>query len=140
MAELDGRIALVTGGGSGIGEASAHALAAAGARVAVADLQVDKAQSVAQSIEQAGGTAIGVGFDTSIEEEVAAAIADILEAYGGLDILHNNAAITSVDFMMRDGMVHQLDVDLWDKTMAVNLRGYMLCAKHSIPLMLAKGK
>lgn len=140
MGELDGRVALVTGGGSGIGEASARALAAAGATVAVADLQREKAESVAKSIEAAGGTAIGVAFDTSIEKDVAAGISTVSETFGGLDILHNNAAITSVEFMMRDGMVHQLDVDLWDQTMAVNLRGYMLCAKHAIPLMLSKGR
>ena len=56
-----------------------------------------------------------------------------------IDILHNNAAITSVDFMMRDGMIHELDVDLWDQTMAVNVRGYMLCTKHVVPSMLVHG-
>ena len=63
----------------------------------------------------------------------------MVERFGGIDILHNNAAITSVDFMMRDGMIHELDVDLWDQTMAVNVRGYMLCAKHAIPLDARRG-
>jgi enoyl-[acyl-carrier-protein] reductase (NADH) len=62
-----------------------------------------------------------------------------VKEFGGIDILHNNAAITSVEFLMRDGRVGDLDVALWDQTMAVNVRGYMLCAKHVIPLMLARG-
>jgi NAD(P)-dependent dehydrogenase (short-subunit alcohol dehydrogenase family)/ketosteroid isomerase-like protein len=139
MAQLDGKVALVTGAASGIGEATARALAAAGAKVAVGGLHLDGATAVADSIVAAGGEAVGVAFDTSNEEQVAAGVAAVVEAFGALDILHNNAAITSVDFMMRDSMVHQLDVDLWDQTMAVNVRGYMLCAKYAIPQMMKRG-
>ncbi len=139
MGQLDGKVALVTGAASGIGEATARAMAAAGAKVAVGGLHLDKAQEVADSITAAGGTAMAVAFDTSAEDQVAAGVARVVEALGGIDILHNNAAITSVDFMMRDGMVHQLDVELWDQTMAVNVRGYMLCAKYAIPQMLKRG-
>jgi NAD(P)-dependent dehydrogenase (short-subunit alcohol dehydrogenase family)/ketosteroid isomerase-like protein len=139
MAELDGKVALITGGASGIGEATAIAMAAAGAKVVVAGLHEDKAQEVADAIGAKGGQAIGVAFDTSDEAAVQAGVQKAVEAFGGIDILHNNAAITSVDFMMRDGMVHQLDVDLWDQTMAVNVRGYMLCTKHVVPIMMARG-
>jgi NAD(P)-dependent dehydrogenase (short-subunit alcohol dehydrogenase family)/ketosteroid isomerase-like protein len=139
MAELDGKVALITGAASGIGEATAMAMAEAGAKVVVAGLHLDKAQVVCDAIAAKGGQAAPVAFDTSDEEQVAAGVAAAAEAFGGIDILHNNAAITSVDFMMRDGMVHQLDVDLWDQTMAVNVRGYMLCTKHVVPLMLARG-
>src|SRR4051794_15342950 len=139
MADLDGKVALVTGAASGIGEATARALAAAGAKVVVAGLHADKAKVVADSIVEAGGEAVGVGVDTSDEAAVAAGIAEAVAAFGGIDILHNNAAITSVDFMMRDSMVHQLDTDLWDQTMAVNVRGYMLCAKYAIPQMMKRG-
>jgi NAD(P)-dependent dehydrogenase (short-subunit alcohol dehydrogenase family)/ketosteroid isomerase-like protein len=139
MAELDGKVALITGGASGIGEATAIAMAGAGAKVVVGGLHEDKAREVAEAIQAKGGDAIGVAFDTSNEEQVAAGVQKAVEAFGGIDILHNNAAITSVEFMMRDGMIHELDVDLWDQTMAVNVRGYMLCTKHVIPLMLARG-
>ncbi|HEX3623374.1 MAG TPA: SDR family oxidoreductase [Acidimicrobiales bacterium] len=139
MAELDGKVALITGAASGIGEATAMAMAEAGAKVVVAGLHLDGARLVCEAIAAKGGQAAPVAFDTSDEEQVIAGVAAAVEAFGGIDILHNNAAITSVDFMMRDGMVHQLDVDLWDQTMAVNVRGYMLCTKHVVPLMLARG-
>jgi NAD(P)-dependent dehydrogenase (short-subunit alcohol dehydrogenase family) len=139
MAELDGKVALVTGAASGIGEATARAMASAGAKVVVAGLHEAGAKAVAASIAETGAEAVGVAFDTSVEAEVAAGVAAAMQAFGGIDILHNNAAITSVDFMMRDGMIHELDVDLWDQTMAVNVRGYMLCTKHVVPMMLARG-
>ena len=139
MSELNGKVALVTGAGSGIGEASARALAAAGAKVVVVARHLEGVQSVVDAIEAAGGEGQAVAFDTSDESQVAEGVAAAVERFGGIDILHNNAAITSVDFMMRDGFVHDLDVDLWDQTMAVNVRGYMLCAKHVIPSMLQRG-
>jgi len=139
MGELDGKVAIVTGAASGIGEASARALAAAGAKVVVAALHEGRAKVVADSIAETGAETLALGFDTSDEGQVAEAIAAAIAAFGALDILHNNAAITSVDFMMRDGMIHELDVDLWDQTMAVNVRGYMLCTKHTVPHMLARG-
>ena len=139
MAELTGKVALVTGAASGIGEASARALAAAGAKVAVAALHEERAQPVAESIVADGGEAIAVGFDTSNEEQVAAGLERVIAELGGIDILHNNAALTSVDAMMRDGMIHQLDTELWDQTMAINVRGYMLCTKYAVPSMLQRG-
>jgi NAD(P)-dependent dehydrogenase (short-subunit alcohol dehydrogenase family)/ketosteroid isomerase-like protein len=139
MRELDGKVAIVTGGASGIGEASVRAFAAAGAKVVVTALHEARAKVVADSIAANGAEALPLGFDASNEEQVAEAMEAVVAAFGGIDILHNNAAITSVDFMMRDGMLHELDVDLWDQTMAVNVRGYMLCAKHAIPHMLARG-
>ncbi len=140
MGELDGRVAIVTGGASGIGEASARALAAAGAKVVVTALHEDRAKAVADSISATGAEALGLGFDTSEEDQVATAIEAAVKAFGGVDILHNNAAITSVPFLMRDGMIHELDADLWRQTMAVNLGGYMLCTKHVLPHMLERGR
>jgi NAD(P)-dependent dehydrogenase (short-subunit alcohol dehydrogenase family) len=139
MAELSGKVALVTGAASGIGEASARALAAAGAKVVVAALHEERAKPVAGSIVEAGGEALAVGFDTSDEEQVKAGVERAVAEFGGIDILHNNAALTSVDAMMRDGMIHELDVELWDQTMAINVRGYMLCTKYAVPSMLQRG-
>jgi len=139
MGELDGKVAIVTGAASGIGEASARALAAAGAKVVVTALHEARAKVVADSIAETGAETLALGFDTSDEGQVAEAVEAVVQAFGGIDILHNNAAITSVEFMMRDGLIHELDVDLWDQTMAVNVRGYMLCTKHVVPEMLARG-
>ncbi len=139
VGEFAGKVAVVTGAASGIGEASARVLAAAGARVVVAAQHEERAKAVADSIAATGAEAFAVGFDTSSEAEVKAGIEAAVEAFGGIDILVNNAAITSVDFMLRDGMIHELDVELWDQTMAVNVRGYMLCVKHVVPSMLIRG-
>ncbi len=139
MGELDGKVAIVTGSASGIGEAAARALAAQGARVVITGLHEAGAKTVADSIAETGAETMALGFDTSDEAAVEAAVAAVVARFGGVDILVNNAAITSVEFMMRDGMLHQLDVDLWDQTMAVNVRGYMLCAKHAVPSMLNRG-
>jgi NAD(P)-dependent dehydrogenase (short-subunit alcohol dehydrogenase family)/ketosteroid isomerase-like protein len=139
MSELDGKVAIVTGGSSGIGEASARALAEAGARVVVTGQHLDRAKGVADSIAATGAEAMGLAFDTSDEAQVKDALATVVSEYGGIDILHNNAAITSIEFMMRDGMIHELDVDLWDQTMGVNVRGYMLCTKYAVPSMIARG-
>ncbi len=139
MGELAGKVAFVTGGGSGVGEATSRAFAAAGAQVVVAAQHEANAKVVADSIGESGGEALAVGFDTSDEAQVAEAFEAAVRRFGGIDILHNNAAITSPAFLMRDGMIHELDVDLWDQTMAVNLRGYMLCTKYSLPHMLGRG-
>ena len=137
--ELEGKVAIVTGAAGGIGSASAHALAQAGAAVVVADVNGDGAQGVAQAIQDEGHRAAAAEVDTSVESEIAAMVRTAVESFGRLDILHNNAAATGMDHMMRDGAIHELDSELWDRTMAVNLRGYMLGAKHAIPPMLERG-
>jgi NAD(P)-dependent dehydrogenase (short-subunit alcohol dehydrogenase family) len=137
--ELEGKVAIVTGAAGGIGAASARALAVAGASVVVADLNFDGAQSVAEALEADGWRATAVAVDTASEEQIAAMVDAAAETFGGLDILHNNAAATAPDHLMRDGAIHELDAELWDKTMAVNLRGYMLGVKLSVPRMLERG-
>jgi NAD(P)-dependent dehydrogenase (short-subunit alcohol dehydrogenase family) len=137
--DLDGKVAVVTGAASGIGECSAHTLAGRGAKVVVADLNHAGAESVAGAISAAGGTALPFGVDVSDEEQVAALMAFAADRFGGLDVVHNNAADTSAEVIGRDMDVATMTVGVWDRTMAVNLRGPMLGCKHAIPLLLARG-
>jgi NAD(P)-dependent dehydrogenase (short-subunit alcohol dehydrogenase family) len=137
--KLGGRVAIVTGAASGIGRASAHALAAAGASVLVADRNAEGADRVAAEIEAAGGRAAAQEAEVSSEDSVRAMIAAAVERFGGLDILHNNAAASDPATMGADLELVDLDVEIWDATLAVNLRGPMLGCKHAIPRMLERG-
>jgi len=137
--ELQGKVAIVTGAGSGIGAASARALGQGGASVIVADLRGDRAHTVAEQLQRDSIAATAVTVDTSIEEQVATMVQAAIDAYGGLDILHNNAAMTDPDHLMRGGAIHELDTEMWDRTMAVNLRGYLLGAKYAVPRMVERG-
>jgi NAD(P)-dependent dehydrogenase (short-subunit alcohol dehydrogenase family) len=141
MAErrLAGKVAIVTGAASGIGRATALALAREGAAVVVADLNADGANAVAEGIEAAGGRAVGQATDVSSEPSVAAMVAAAIDRFGGLDVLHNNAAASDPAVMGGDGELAALSLETWERTLAVNLRGPMLGCKHAIPRMLERG-
>jgi 3-oxoacyl-[acyl-carrier protein] reductase len=130
---LEGRRALITGAGSGIGRAIAIAMATEGASVAVVDRVPEGVEETAQRIVQAGGVAVSYRGDVSSEADVAAFMARVPEALGGLDILVNNAG------MGRLGTVTELDVETWDTVMAVNVRSVFLCARSAIPMMPPTG-
>jgi len=136
---LAGRVAIVTGAASGIGRASAHALAREGASVVVADLNAEGAKRVAAEIEDAGGRALGQAADVSSEPSVAAMVAAAVDRFGGLDVLHNNAALVDPAVMGADGEVASLALETFERTLAVNLRGPLLGCKHAIPRMLERG-
>jgi NAD(P)-dependent dehydrogenase (short-subunit alcohol dehydrogenase family) len=136
---LAGKVAIVTGGGSGIGAFSAQLLARRGAKVAVAGRRVGELEKTIRAIEAAGGVAIAVETDVIEEASVAALVATTVSAFGGLNLVHGNAALTDPAGMGRDMMIADLDVATWDRTLAVNLRGSALLAKHSIPHLLAAG-
>jgi len=127
---LEGRRALVTGAGSGIGKGIARRLAQAGAKVAVFDLDADRAAAAAAEI---GNGAIAAGCDVSDESSVAAMVRDLAEQLGGIDILVNNAGIYPT------GPVAEMDVGDWDRVMAVNLRGPMLCTREVVRVMRSGG-
>ena len=133
------KVAIVTGAASGIGRATVELLAREGAAVAVADLNGAGAKEVADGIGAAGGRAIAVEVDVKSEESVAAMVAATVEAFGGLHVLFNNAADTSLHMMLHDGPVHTMAVEIWDHALAVDLRGAMLGCKHAIPHMIQAG-
>lgn len=141
MVSLAGKVAIVTGGASGMGRAAAILMAQRGARVVVADIAVDRAAVVADAIRSASGEAIACGGDISSEADWQNVIATAMEAFGRIDILHNNAADLRAETYGRDASIalEDMDVALWDSMMAVNLRGTMLGCKHAIPAMKANG-
>jgi NAD(P)-dependent dehydrogenase (short-subunit alcohol dehydrogenase family) len=134
-----GKVAIVTGGAGGIGSATARALANEGASVAVLDVDGPRAEQVAAGIREGGGDALPVIADLSEESAVAQAVRTVVDHFGRLDVLHNNAALTDSEFLTRDTAVTELDLDVWNRTLAVNLTSQMLTCKHTIPEMVRTG-
>ena len=139
MRGLTDKVAVVAGGAGGIGTASSVRLAEEGAAVVVGDLDGDAARAVATRINDAGGRAVDVAFDIADETSVAALIGAALETYGGLDLLHCNAAALDPDTIGRDSDVETVPLDVFDRTIAVNLRGHVLCTRLAIPHLSARG-
>lgn len=137
MRGLKDRVILVAGGAGGIGTATCLRLGEEGARVLVADLDAEAAQAVATSIRDAGGTAESTAIDLSDEASVVAAIDLAVSTYGGLDVLHANAADTSVTGQDTD--ISDVPLEIFDRTIEVNLRGHLLCARHAIPKLIERG-
>ncbi|MDH3600044.1 MAG: SDR family oxidoreductase [Candidatus Tectomicrobia bacterium] len=131
---LDGKAALVTGAGSGIGRATALACAREGAKIVVADMVVEGGEETVSMIKSAGGEATFVRVNVTQAAEVEAMVAAAVSAYGRIDCAHNNAGIegvfaTTADYPEED----------WDRVMAVNLKGVWLCMKYEIPQMVQQG-
>jgi NAD(P)-dependent dehydrogenase (short-subunit alcohol dehydrogenase family) len=139
MAELDGKVAIVTGAASGLGKATAEVLAGDGAAVLVADINRDNAENVATDLVSRGHRAVGFGVDVALEDQVRDMVAAAVKAFGRLDILHNNAALTSVDVIGRDVGWTEFDPSLFERVLRVNLVGYALGAKYAIPAMISQG-
>jgi NAD(P)-dependent dehydrogenase (short-subunit alcohol dehydrogenase family) len=131
---VDGKVALVTGGGRGIGEASARLFAAEGATVVVADIDSSTAEAVATSIREAGGRASALQADVTAEESVAAMIAAVLERHGRIDCAHNNAGISG-----QLTSFTELSLDDWHRMIAINLTSVFLCLKHELLAMVPAG-
>lgn len=138
MPRFTGKVAIVTGGGSGIGRATAELLAAEGAAVTVADLAGDAAEQVAATIVATGGTARPQVVDVADPNAVTAMVGDTVAAFGGLDVLHNNAA--ALDQNRLDQDVATMELETWDRVLAVNLTGVMLGCRSAIPAMLERGR
>jgi NAD(P)-dependent dehydrogenase (short-subunit alcohol dehydrogenase family) len=127
---LAGKVALVTGGGSGIGLETATRFAAEGARVAIADLH---AESALQAAEALGGDALGLELDVTSSTSVEGAVDRVVEQLGGLDVVVNNAGVTIV------GAVHEIGEDDWDRELATNLKGIYLMSRAAWPHLVARG-
>jgi NAD(P)-dependent dehydrogenase (short-subunit alcohol dehydrogenase family) len=131
---VQGKAALVTGGASGIGRATALLLAREGARVLVGDVDEAGGRATAAAIAAEGGEARFTHLDVTSEPEVAAAVAGALSAFGRLDCAVNSAGITGAP-----GALHELDLAGFSRTLAVNLVGVFLCMKHEIATMARQG-
>jgi NAD(P)-dependent dehydrogenase (short-subunit alcohol dehydrogenase family) len=136
---LEGKSALVTGGGSGIGRATCIAMAREGARVTVADLPGPGAWETADLIRAAGGEAQGFVVDVTRPDQVAAMVASAVSAYGRLDCAHNNAGIAAAHVGAGGQRVGDISQDSWDRMLAVNLTGVWLCMKHVLAEMERQG-
>jgi NAD(P)-dependent dehydrogenase (short-subunit alcohol dehydrogenase family) len=133
MGRLEGKVAIVTGAGSGIGEATARLMAQEGASVVVADIDRSAAERVAGELRGAVAAEVDVSEESSVVRMVETAV----ESFGGLDVLHNNASDASTNALDTD--IVTLDMAVFDRLVAVNLKGQFMGCKHAIPHMLARG-
>jgi NAD(P)-dependent dehydrogenase (short-subunit alcohol dehydrogenase family) len=133
MGRVDGKVAIVTGAASGIGEACARLFAKEGAAVVVADVQDAKGQAVAEVIRQAGGRAVFVHCDVARAADCEKAVAEATARFGGLDILHANAGV-ELDRILTDTTEAE-----WDRLLGVNLKGVFLSCRAAIPAMKVRG-
>lgn len=130
---LADKSAIVTGGAGGIGRATSLAFAAEGARVAVVDVAPGAAEAVAEEIRAAGGTAIALTADVSNEADIERVVADTVSAFGGVDVVFNNAGI------IRRTTAVETTAEEWDRVFGVNVKGIFLMCKHVVPVMAANG-
>jgi NAD(P)-dependent dehydrogenase (short-subunit alcohol dehydrogenase family) len=129
-----GKVALVTGAGSGIGRAAALAFAREGARVVVSDIDEGSGEAVALEISLAGGEVRFVRCDVTRESDVASLVRAAIAAFGRLDCAHNNAGNPG-----RGGLVQDIPAEEWDAILRLNLTGVFLCMKHELPVMIGQG-
>jgi NAD(P)-dependent dehydrogenase (short-subunit alcohol dehydrogenase family) len=135
---LENKVAIVTGAGQGIGEAAAIRMAEEGAKVVVSDINEQTGQAVAERIRDAGGEAVFVAADVSNVDDVKALMASTREAFGRLDVLHNNAGVHETNFT-EQARSFELDEAVWDKVVGINLKGVWMCSKYATPLLAESG-
>lgn len=129
---MDGKVAIVTGGAGGIGAATARLMTARGARVVIADINADRAASLAAELPGA----VAIGLDLEQEASIEALVAQTVAQLGRLDILHNNAALLALEVARLDGDVEHMATAIWDRTYAVNVRGTMIACRAALPHLI----
>ncbi len=134
MDKLEGKVAIVTGGAAGIGKATALLFAEEGAKVIVADRDEENGRRVAEQIIRSGGKGIFLPVDVSRPDEVEAMVRTVVETYGRLDVLHNNAGVEGERAPTAD-----CTLENWDRVIGINLRGVFLGMKYGIPAMVKQG-
>jgi len=135
MGRLEGKVVLITGGGRGIGAASARLFAREGAKVVIAEVVREAGETVVREIEQAGGAALLVETDVANPEQVERAVRETVAAFGGLDVLYNNAGGATP----KDGKVTEMSLDEFWRTIGVDLFGTFLGCRFAIPVMVERG-
>jgi NAD(P)-dependent dehydrogenase (short-subunit alcohol dehydrogenase family) len=136
---LDGKSALVTGAGSGIGRAAALAFAREGAWVAAADLKLEAAQETARLVEAAGGQAVAIEVDVADDDAVAAMVGAAVRAFGGLDCAFNNAGIAPYQVNAAGQKIADVAPEAWQRLLDVNLTGVWRCLRHEVAQMRTQG-
>lgn len=134
-ARLEGKAALITGAGEGMGRAAAVLFAREGARVGVLDIDRERAEATVEAIRGAGGEALPLVGDVSSSSDVRAAVAAAVEAFGALHVLYNNAGV----WLTGDGPVTELAEEVWERVLAVNLTGVYVCCRYGIPELVRSG-
>ena len=136
MATFDGKVVIVTGGAHGIGKATALAFAREGARVAIADINVEAGSATVSELKKVGPDALLVAADVARAGECERVVSETVAAFGGLDVLYNNVGIQSPDSYFN---VEKTSEELWDRILNVNLKSYFLMAKYAIPEIRRRG-
>jgi NAD(P)-dependent dehydrogenase (short-subunit alcohol dehydrogenase family) len=131
---LDGRVAAVTGAAEGMGQEIANLLAGSGASVAILDRNSDGAAEVARAIDHRGGRALAVGMDLADEKSIVAAIQEVAQRFGGIDILVNCAGIQNRQLLT------ETSTELWDLVQSINSRGLFVCVREAARIMRAAGR
>ena len=137
MRGLQSKVAVIAGGATGIGAATSVRLAEEGVSVVVGDINIETTSALVAKITAEGGKAIAVQFDISDDASVKRLVDTAVQTYGGIDLMHANAADLSL--CLSDSDAVDLSLDIWDRTMAINLRGHLLCTRHAIPEFQKRG-
>ena len=135
MGRLDGKVALITGGASGMGMVASKLFATEGAKVVLTDVADEAGEAVASEIQAAGREAAYVHADVSDEADAEAMVKVAVDRFGGLTVLYNNAGV----MLSQDGSVTDNDASTWDTTLGINVKGVAFGCKYGVPAMIASG-